>query len=66
MDNYYVNNNEQPNGDHEVHREGCTYMPSNRTPLGRFSNCQDAVREAMRHYRQVNGCYFCSNACHTQ
>jgi len=25
--NYYVNTNAQANGDHEVHKEGCTKMP---------------------------------------
>lgn len=63
---YYVNNNAQPNGDHEVHREGCTYMPSNRKYLGEFSNCKDAVVEARKTHSNVNGCYYCSNECHTQ
>ncbi len=66
MTSYYVNNNAQANGDHEVHRDGCTYMPINKTYLGQFDNCSDAVKAARRHYSQVNGCYFCSNACHTQ
>lgn len=66
MFKYYVNNNAQPNGDHEVHRDGCNYMPANKTYLGVFNNCQDAVRAARAYYNQVNGCYFCSNACHTQ
>ncbi len=41
MAKYYVNDNAQSNGDHEVHKEGCTGMPlsSNRTYLGDFSNC---------------------------
>lgn len=25
---YYVNKNEQPNGDHEVHTGSCIYLPS--------------------------------------
>jgi hypothetical protein len=24
------------------------------------------VRKAKEHYSQVNGCYYCSRACHTQ
>ena len=64
---YYVNKVAQSNGDHEVHEAGCSYLPAehNRLYLGYFSNCADAVREARRHYRQVNGCYWCSRACHT-
>ena len=67
MATYYVNKNAQANGDHEVHRSGCSYMPEpeNRVYLGEFSTCQAAVREARKHYRQANGCYYCSNACHT-
>lgn len=67
MPNYYVNDNAQANGDHEVHKEGCSWMPKleNRTYLGNFSNCRDAVREARKHYTQVNGGKHCSPACHT-
>lgn len=65
---YYVNKNAQANGDHEVHRDPCAYMPDvpNRLYLGDFTNCQDAVREAAKKYSPVNGCYYCSLACHTQ
>ena len=67
MTRYYVNKNAQANGDHEVHESGCSYLPAaeNRIYLGDFSNCRDAVAEARRHYRQSNGCYYCSRACHT-
>jgi hypothetical protein len=66
MTKYYVNNGTQSNGDHEVHRDGCSYMPSDRKYLGEFDNCRDAVNAARQHYKQVNGCYYCSNECHTQ
>lgn len=64
---YCVNSNEQPNGDHEVHESTCSFLPSeqNRIWLGEFESCQEAVREARKHFRQVNGCYHCSYACHT-
>ncbi len=67
MARYYVNQNAQANGDHEVHRSGCSFMPDtdNRTYLGDFSTCSPAVREARKHYNQVNGCYYCSEVCHT-
>lgn len=67
MASYYVNKNAQANGDHEVHTSDCDYLPvpANRQYLGVFSNCRDAVAEARKHYRQCNGCYYCSNACHT-
>ena len=64
---YYVNKNTQNSGDHEVHEQTCSFLPgeSSRTYLGDFSSCQPAVAEARNHYRQVNGCFFCSRACHT-
>lgn len=67
MAKYYVNDNAQSNGDHEVHKDGCSFMPSvsNRTYLGDFSNCQDAVKEAKKKHSKSNGCYYCCNACHT-
>jgi hypothetical protein len=67
MASYYVNKNEQSNGDHEVHTGDCTYLPApaNRIYLGEFSNCRDAVNAARQFYSRCNGCYFCSNACHT-
>ena len=67
MSIYYVNKHAQANGDHEVHKSGCSYMPSdlNRQYLGEFSNCHTAVAEAKKYYAQSNGCYYCSNECHT-
>ena len=67
MARYYVNKNVQPNGDHEVHKSGCSWFPNpeNRTYLGDFYSCSSAVIEARRYYTQVNGCYYCSEDCHT-
>lgn len=64
---YYVNKNAQSNGDHEVHESGCSYLPAseNRLSLGDFSNCHDAVKKAKIDYPSANGCYYCSNECHT-
>ena len=69
MPYFYVNKNAQSNGDHEVHEKdsGCEHQPlvSNRKDLGFHSNCHGAVTEARKTYSQVNGCYYCCNACHT-
>ena len=62
---YYVNNNAQANGDHEVHKDGCTYMPHNRTYLGDHPSCHFAVAKAKITYRTANGCRYCSIQCHT-
>jgi hypothetical protein len=67
MKNYYVNQNAQPNGDHEVHTADCVYLPtsSNRKYLGEFSDCKPAVSEAKKTYSKSNGCKTCCPACHT-
>jgi hypothetical protein len=67
MKRYYVNKNSQSNGDHEVHTTGCSYMPneSNSISLGLHDSCKSAVRAAKLHYTEVNGCFYCCNACHT-
>ncbi|MFZ6009273.1 MAG: hypothetical protein ACOYXT_02900 [Bacteroidota bacterium] len=65
MADYYVNNIAQTNGDHEVHKEGCQWMPSNKKYLGNFSNCTEAVRAAKKTYSKSNGCNTCSRECHT-
>ncbi|EMP0914094.1 hypothetical protein [Pseudomonas aeruginosa] len=67
MDTYYVNKQPQANGDHEVHRDGCRFMPSplNRQYLGAFSSCYEAVQQARMYYLRSNGCAFCSLMCHT-
>jgi len=67
MAKYYVNKNEQSNGDHEVHQIGCSWLPDdeNRVALGDFNNCYAALSVAKEKFDQVNGCYYCSKDCHT-
>ena len=73
MPSYIVNQNAQPNGDHEVHttpRSSCSSprypAPQNQLPLGFHSNCAAAVQAARRlGYRTANGCWYCSRPCHT-
>ena len=67
MPRYYVNTQAQENGDHEVHKPGCSHPPleHNRKDLGDFSRCNEAVVEAKKHYPKSNGCFYCSNECHT-
>lgn len=68
MEKYYVNQQSQSNGDHEVHKDTCVFFPAieNKILLGEFHNCWEAVAAAKKHYVQVNGCYACSRECHTQ
>jgi hypothetical protein len=64
---FYVNKNAQNNGDHEVHRATCSWLPEseNRQYLGDFATSQEAVRETKKYYNQVNGCYYCCPETHT-
>lgn len=67
---YYLNLNQQVNGDYEVHAKGCSHMPlaHNREELGNFNSCSEAVAEAKRRHpykSRINGCYYCCRACHT-
>jgi len=67
MPNYYVNDNAQDNGDHEVHEEGCSWLKQvvSSTPLGYHSSCHGAVRAAKEIYPTADGCAYCCPACHT-
>ena len=69
MPKYCVNKNAQINGDHEVHKYSCEWLPivANRQYLGIFDNCFDAVREAKKYYpTTADGCKHCSPECHTR
>jgi len=68
MGQYVLNLNPQQNGDCEVHKVGCSFEPKNNIlALGYFNSCQEAVSHARSctDKVQINGCYFCSQACHT-
>ncbi len=68
MTHYFVTKTVQFSGDHEVHKSDCQFLPppEQRISLGEFLSCQEAMREARRHYPQVNGCFFCIRECHTR
>lgn len=68
MATYYVNKQAQTTGEHEVHTSTCNYLPSeqNRTYLGEFTTCQEAVQAAKKIYTKVDGCFWCARACHTR
>lgn len=68
MSAYYVNKNAQATGEHEVHKSDCIFLPDteNRIYLGEFTNCKEAVKEAKKHYFNVDGCYYCSGECHSK
>ena len=63
---YYVNQNAQSTGEHEVHKEGCSHFPkeANARYLGAYSNCRDAINKAKELYSNVDGCAYCVPECH--
>lgn len=70
MPYYCVNKIAQTgSGDHEVHdlasTMSCLPTSVNRIDLGYHATCSGAVQAAKTYYTDVNGCYWCANACHT-
>ena len=63
---YYVNENAQVNGDHEVHRADCSWLPTaeNRLYLGEFASSYEALMAAKRIYNSADGCAYCCPEIH--
>lgn len=65
---YYVNTNQQSGSgyNHEVHKDGCRWMPlrENRELLGWFSTDEEALAAAKRKYIDADGCIFCCPSIH--
>ena len=63
---YFVNTKAKANGDHEIHKAGCLFMPDNarRQYLGNFSDSADALHEAQQYFNHINGCFYCSHESH--
>jgi hypothetical protein len=69
MDYYYLNKDtsQNPNHDHEVHKQGCIWMPAplNREYLGYCINGIEAVKRANQMgYYNVDGCATCCPEAH--
>ncbi|MCI8507526.1 MAG: hypothetical protein HFJ06_03025 [Lachnospiraceae bacterium] len=68
MKSYYFNDNTDNHGYNEIHTEDCSYLPSvfNRTYIGDFASCQDAMSAAKIQYpsKTFDGCYYCCRECH--
>jgi hypothetical protein len=64
---YYVSQDDHLNGDNEVHKKGCRWMPDDeeREYLGCYDGCKAAVAEANTRGYKANGCPYCCPTCHT-
>ena len=63
---YYVDENVQEHGYHEVHSASCSQLPHERDLLylGEFSSCTPAIVRANTLYVKVTGCSMCATPCH--
>lgn len=63
---YYVNDNPQTSGEHEVHESDCAWLKfvKSKTFLGFHEHCSAALQSAKSFYVNVDGCAFCCSSCH--
>ena len=68
MTTYSINKNSQSNGDHEIHKSGCSFEPSstNRIELGYHLNDYVALQAGKKIYSAADGCAFCCPAIHAR
>lgn len=68
MFNYFINKNLEFNGENEIHKEGCSFMPEkeNLEFLGSYDNANEAKIEAIIKGYNADGCYFCCREAHTK
>jgi hypothetical protein len=68
MEKYWVNNQTytNPKKNHEVHKESCRYLPSDKKDLGYHHNCKTAMEKAKEFHDDVDGCKVCSDECHSE
>ena len=59
MTHFFVDNNAQPDGAHEVHAVGCKRMATDKRYLGDFMSCEQASFEARKEYWQTAPCVRC-------
>ena len=61
---------DNPNHNHEVHKENCSELPSpsNREYLGSFSTSKAALQEAEKRHPSwdIDGCKICCSEIHTR
>jgi len=67
---HIVDRNPQVSGDHIVHRTdfGCSLLPAIEScvEVGLHSECRSAMKEALHHFSQVDGCPECLPQCNDQ
>ncbi len=66
MDKFYISKFSETNGDYDVHKADCLFLPSekHRFFLGSFDKCSEAIKKGKEIFDKPNGCYFCILNCH--
>lgn len=66
MEHYFVTMNQHAGDEHEVHKDGCPYMPANeqRLYLGEFVDGLAALEEARKYYPKAIACRWCCPECY--
>lgn len=64
---YYADKEAYDDGDHEIHREDCPKLPAMErlVPIGEHRFGFQAMKEARKHFIQVNGCSDCMSFYHS-
>lgn len=67
LQGYWLHDEPQEDDTFFLHTDVCEYLPKleSRTPLGLHADCWSAVRQARFIRNKVEGCPYCSPACHT-
>ena len=60
---YYVSQEPEDDGGHEVHRDTCYRLPVMRQYLGLHASCEQAVAKAREQYQRAVGCRLCAYEC---
>ena len=64
---YYYNRNSNKNNKHEIHRQGCAYMPKekNKMKIGLADDCHKAIIKAKERtgIEKFDGCAYCCSEC---
>ena len=68
MEHYYVNTNVSSTGVHEVHRDGCIFIPkvTQRNYLGLYITSREAVKDANIFYLNATACIHCLKESHAK
>lgn len=65
---YYINRNTSDHGEHELHKETCSYLPDadNRILIGSFNSDSEAlnVAKVLKSTWLIDGCKWCCPSIH--